>query len=290
MESTIMHEHLTIYSGSPIIARFFDYEKFTYPWHIHNEFEIIYVRNGYGERFVADNMESFHNHDVTIVGHCIPHYMKSAPEYEKGDTSMRVNGVIIQFEEDFMSHAINNYADLSHIKNLLEDSKRGVNFPFPESVEIISSIEQLPNSKGTMRIINLLHLLDLMANFKNKRYLGSMHFCQTISLQKSPRMEKIITFITNHYKEQIDLNEISSIAAMSASSFCRFFKEKSGKTLTEFILDLRIGYACKLLIEDKLDIVQICLESGFNSITHFNRIFKRKTGVTPTEYKKQFLK
>lgn len=290
MKNKLMHEQLTIYAGAPIIARHYDYDRFTFPWHVHNEFEIIYVKESSGERFVADNMEVFHPYDITIVGHSVPHYMKSAPEYEKGDESLRVKGVIIQFEENFMSHSISNYADLAHIKKLLDESARGIHFPYPENKEIIQCIEQLPDSKGTMRIINLLHLLDLMANFKSKRYLGSLHFCQSVSITMDQRMEKILSYLTNHYKEDIDLNDISSSVAMSGSSFCRYFKERSGKTFTEYVLDLRIGYACKLLVENKMDITQICIECGFNTITHFNRIFKRNTGLTPTEYRKQFLK
>lgn len=289
MGNKIMHEQLTIYSEAPIIARNYDYEKFTFPWHIHNEFEIIYVEESTGERFVADSMEAFHPFDLTLVGHSIPHYMKSAAEYETGNPALRVKGTIIQFEEAFMAHAINNYADLSHIKKLLEESKRGIHFPNPQNEDIIQCVKQMPESNGTMRIINLLHLLDLMAKFPYKRYLGSPHFCQSVSFSMDSRMEKILAFLMNHYKEDIDLNEIASLVAMNTSSFSRYFKEKSGKTFTEYILDLRIGYACKLLVENKMDISQICLECGFNTITHFNKIFKRNKGVTPSEYKRQFL-
>lgn len=290
MGNKFMHEQLTIYAGTPIIARHYDYDKFTFPWHVHQEFEIIYVKESTGERFVADNMEVFHPYDLTFVGHGVPHYMKSGPEYEKEDHPLRVKGTIIQFEENFLSHAITNYADLAHIKKLFDESERGIHFPYPDNKEIIQCIEQLPDSKGTMRIIKLLHLLDLMANFKPKRYLGSLHFCRSVSIMMDQRMEKILTYLTSHYKKNIDLNEISSLVAMNSSAFCRYFKEKSGKTFTEYILDLRIGYACQLLIENKMDIIQICIECGFNTITHFNRIFKRNTGFTPTEYKKQFLK
>ncbi len=290
MGNKLMHEQLTIYAGTPIIARHYDYDKFTFPWHVHNEFEIIHVKESSGERFVADSMEIFQPYDLTLVGHSVPHYMKSATEYETGDPSKRVKGTIIQFEEEFMSHAINNYADLTHIKKLLDESGRGIHFPYPANQEIITCIEQLPDSKGTMRIINLLHLLDLMANFKEKRYLGSVHFCQSISLTMDQRMEKILTYLSGHFREDIDLNEISSLVAMNTSSFCRYFKERSGKTFTEYMLDLRIGYACKLLVENTMDVIQISIECGFNTIAHFNRIFKRNTGLTPTEYRKQFLK
>lgn len=226
MGNKLMHEQLTIYAGTPVIARHYNYDKFTFPWHVHKEFEIIYVKEGTGERFVADSMEIFQPHDTTLVGHSTPHYMKSAAEYEAGDKSKRVKGTIIQFEEEFMSHAINNYTDLLHIKKLLDESARGIHFPYPASQEIISCIEQLPESNGTMRLINLLHLLDLMANFKGKRYLGSIHFCQSISLTMDNRMEKALTFLSAHFKEDIDTNEISSFVAMNTSAFSRFFKEK----------------------------------------------------------------
>lgn len=289
MGNKVMHEQLTIYSGAPIIARKYDYDKFSFPWHIHNEFEIIYVEESTGERFVADSVESFAPYDLTLVGPNVPHCMKSAPEYDKGNDSLRVKGVIIQFEEAFMSHAINNYADLSHIKELLEKSRQGIHFPYPHNQEIIACIKKLPDNNGTIRIINLLHLLDLMAKSEGKRYLGSLLFCQSLTVKMDPRMKKIISYLMDNYKKDIDLNEISSIVAMNASSFCRYFKEQSGKTFTQYILELRIGYACKLLVENQMDIIQICLECGFNTTTHFNRIFKRNTGFTPTEYKKQFL-
>lgn len=290
MANKLMYEHLSIYSGSPIIARNYNYRKFTYPWHVHKEFEIIYVKESTGERFVADSVESFGANDVTLVGHGVPHYMKSDEEYENDKEHRRVSGTIIQFEEEFMSHAINNYADLAHIKKLLDESRRGINFPYPANKEIINCIEQLPQSKGFMRIINLLHLLDLMAGFESKRYLGSVRFCNTMSMTMDQRMEKTLAYISEHFKEDIDLDKVASLAAMNSSSFSRYFKEKTGKTFTEYMLSLRIGFACKLLIEDIIDISQVSLECGFNTIAHFNRVFKRHTGLTPTDYRKEFLK
>lgn len=290
MGNRLMYEQLAMYEGNPIITRHYDYEKFTFPWHVHNEFEIIYVKESYGERFVADSMEMFHPNDVTLVGHSVPHYMKSAEEYETGQSPKRVKGTIIQFEEGFMSYAINNYVDLSHIKKLLDESARGIHFPYPDNQEIIQCIEQLPESTGIMRIINLLHLLDLMANFPKKHFLGCVHFCSPSSFKMDDRIEKIMTYLSDHFRENLDLNEVSDLVAMNTSSFCRYFKEKTGKTFTEYMLAFRIGYACKLLVENKMDVIQVCMECGFNSIAHFNRIFKRNTGLTPTQYRKRFLK
>ncbi len=290
MANRMMHEKLTINDQTPIIARYYDYEKFTYLWHFHAEYEIIYVQESTGERFVADSMEFFYPGDVILLGSNLPHYMRSHEKYYKGDSSQRVKGVVIQFAHDYMSHAINNYADLIHIKLLLEKSRRGIHFPYPECSNIIKCIEKLPTYKGIDRIVNLLLLLNKMANFKDSRILGSPQFSDRISLFSDNRLDKILSYINYHYIENLKLDHIASIVSMNKTSFCRYFKEKTGKSFVDYIQDLRIGYACKLLIGTLLDISQISLECGFNTTCHFNKIFKRNTGFTPSEYRKQFLK
>lgn len=290
MKNRFMHEQLSMNDDIPVIARYYDYEKFTYPWHFHSEYEIIYVEESVGERFVADSMEAYYPGDVILLGNNVPHYMKSAPQYYENNSLLRVKGVVIQFKKDFMSHAINNYTDLKHVKQLLEQSERGIHFPFSTNKEIIEKINLLPTYKGIERIINLLRLLDAMAKISSKRLLGSAQFNNSLSLFTDNRLEKVLSYITFHYTETINLHNIAAMVPMNATAFCRYFKEKSGKTFTEYVLDLRIGYACKLLVGNSMDISQISIECGFNTTTHFNRIFKRNTGLTPSEYRRQFLK
>lgn len=283
-----MHEQLPIDEQNPVIARYFDYNRFTYPWHFHSEYEIIYVKEGRGERFVADNMGVFDSGEIILLGSNLPHYMRSADEYFSDDCSKRVKGAVIQFQKDFMSYAIHSYIDLKPVKEILELSKRGIHFPYSGNEEIIERVEALPVYKGIDRLVNLLLLLNSMAKSNNKRLLGSRQFNNSLSLFSDDRLEKILSYVNYHYTEKIDIETIAAKIPMNVTAFCRYFKEKSGKTFMDHILDLRIGYACKLLSGTPADITQICIASGFNSITHFNRIFKRKTGLTPTGYKKQF--
>ena len=284
----ILHERLSISRNHPIIARFFDYKRFTYPWHFHMEYEIIYTREGTGERYVADSTELFYPGDMVLLGTNVPHYMKSSQEYYGNDNNLRVKGVVIQFEKDFMSHAINNYADLVEIRMLLEDAQRGIQFPYPANKQMIEMINHLPDYKGIGRITGLLSLLNEMAHFKQKRLLGSMYFRNTLSRFTDNRLEKVFSYITFHYNKAINLNEVASMAAMNTSAFCRFFKEKSGKTFMEYVMDMRIEYACKLLIGNSMNISHIAVECGFNTISHFNKIFKRSKGITPLEYRKKY--
>lgn len=288
MKDRFMHEQLPIDEHNPIIARHYDYKRFTYPWHFHGEFEIIYVKEGYGEYFVADKIGNYSSGEVFFLGSNLPHYMKSPAEYFSEDCTKRVKGVVVQFQKDFMAYSINNYIDLKLIKNLLEQSKRGIQFFSSGNQELIEQIEKLPSCKGVERLINLLLILDSMARSNDKRLLGSRQFNNSLSLFADDRLERVLSYINYHYTEQIDLETVASKIPMNTTAFCRYFKEKSGKTFMDYIMDLRIGYACKLLSDKSTDISQICIASGFNSITHFNRIFKRKTELTPSEYRKQF--
>lgn len=290
MGNRIMHEQLTINEQSPIIARYYDYERFTYPWHFHSEYEIIYVEEGHGERFVADSMEYFHPGDVILLGSNLPHYMRSNEIYYAGNPDLRVKGVVIQFAHDYMSHTIGKYAALNSVRLLLEKSKRGLHFPYPENKQIIKSIQEQPACEGIHGIIHLLLLLDKMAEFKQIRLLGSPHFNEKLSEFSDNRIEKVLSYLMYHYTEPLKLDDIASVVSMNTSAFCRYFKKKTGKSYVEYIQDLRIGYACKLLVGTSYDISQIGIECGFNTICHFNKIFKRNTGLTPSGYRRQFLK
>ncbi|MDR0699685.1 MAG: AraC family transcriptional regulator [Tannerella sp.] len=286
----MMHEWLNINEHVPVIARFYDYERFTYPWHFHREYEIIYFAEGDGYRFVADNMEAIRNGDIILMGSSVPHYMRSAEKYYANDASLRIHGAIVQFAHNFMSFAINNYTDMIPIRELLKMADRGVYFPAPENAELIERIVELPTLKGVKRMTQLLLLLDRMAHFQQKHILGTPYFnLQTLPYIDS-RMEKVLAYINRKYAENINLSDIASIASMNTSAFCRYFKEKLGKSPVRYIQELRVGYACKLLISNRLDIIQICIECGFNTPSHFNKVFKRDTGLTPAEYRKQFLK
>jgi AraC-like DNA-binding protein len=286
----MMHEQLTMNEQDPIIARFYDYAHFTYPWHFHSEFEIIYVSEGCGERFVADRMERFQAGDVILLGSNLPHYMRSDEIYYHGRPELRVRGVVIQFAHDYMAHAINKYAELAHVKALLSHAARGYHFPHPGNRELIGAIEALPGYEGLQRIIHLLLLLDRMAAFEGKRLLASPSPDGVMAVSSGVRIEKVLAFLNYHYLEPVSLEALASRFSMNTTAFCRYFKQQTGKSYLHYLQDLRIGHACKLLIGTAYDVARISLECGFNTICHFNKIFKRKTSLTPSEYRRKFVR
>ena len=285
----IMNEKLAISVVNPVTLRHYDYPHFAYPWHFHSQYEIIYVRKGVGKCFVGDYIEDFSDGFVFLFGTNLPHCMKSDEIYKMGDENLSVKGTIVQFEKDFMYYSLNNYPQFIQIKALLESSKRGVCFPVNNSKKIIDLLAKMSTADGVNQLIFLLLLLYEMSKCKHKRLLASPHFSDSLPTFGNTRLEKIISFINGNYTRNINLKEVASMAAINHTAFCRYFKESTGRTFMQYIIEMRIGYACKLLTIKRMTISQICNECGFESITHFNRIFKRSTRYTPTEYRERIL-
>lgn len=282
----IMNEKLAITISNPVRARFYEYPRFTYPWHFHSEYEIIYVEKGEGDCLVGDSIISYSKGDLILFGSELPHSMQSPPE--EGEVSEpRVKGVNIQFEKDFMHYSISQYSQFISIRNLLEDACRGIKFTMNRSGKIVRLLKQIPSAKGADQIILLLSLLQQMATHENRKYLTTSSYVPSPSVMRNERMEKVIAYLNKHYTESVGLEEIASYTAMNPAAFCRYFKENTGKTFKEYVLDMRIGYACKLLTTSFMNISQISATCGFESPVHFNRIFKRVTGMTPSAYREQ---
>lgn len=287
MKKKIINERLPISESSPLKARFYDYAHFTYPWHFHPEYEIIYIREGSGTRFIGDDIHTYKAGDVLLIGSNLPHYMKSDDLYFAAGSNLRVTGTIIQFEKGFMQHSIHNYPQFSRIKQLLADAGLGIYFPSGCSVVLVELLDKIPVESGVDQITSFLQLLKEMAGVHSGQTISTPDYTNDRVYEDASRIDKVISYINKNYTRHIELEEVASFAAMNPAAFCRFFKSKTGKSLTNYVQDMRIGYACKLLLMNDSHIAQISMECGFETVSHFNKTFKKNTGYTPSEYKKK---
>lgn len=285
----ILNEQLYISSSNPLKTRMFDYKAFTYPWHFHSEFEIMYIEKGYGQCIVGDSFIDYAAGDVILFGSGLPHCMQSSPEFQT-DEKLRVCGCIIQFEQAFMQHAFKHYIQFIPINRLLEDAVRGIKFDIRCSLEIQHLLKQLPATEGVEQILLFLTLLHRLSLFTGKVFGASSNYNPVPAQFKDKKIEKIISYINRSYTGTLTLHEVSSFAAMNPSSFCRYFKDNTGKTLIQYITEMRIAYACKLLSSDRYNISEVSAVCGFDSIIHFNRCFKKCMGITPSDYRMRILK
>lgn len=284
----IVNEQLYISDSNPIKARAYNYNSFTYPWHFHGEYEILYVEKGNGQCMVGDGIIDYSDDTLLLFGSALPHCMHNRPEFVQ-DENLRVNGTIIQFEKDFMQYSFTHYVQFISINTLLNESNRGIKISVKNKPEIASLLKQIPEAEGMEQIVIFLRLLQSLSMIKEREFAASSNYNPVPAEFKNKKIEKIVAYINKKYTDNITLSEIASYAAMNPSAFCRYFKDNTGKTLKQYITGMRIGYACKLLASDRLNISEISMECGFESAVHFNRCFKSVTGMTPSEYRSKIL-
>ncbi|MDP4209470.1 MAG: AraC family transcriptional regulator [Bacteroidota bacterium] len=283
--SKIMHEQVDLPGGSPVKMKWNRYPHFIYPWHFHGEYEIVYTLKSYGTRYVGDSIETFEAGDLVFLGSNLPHSWKSDEAFHQNNPDYTVEVIVIQFSENFLSQAISDYPEMAHIRELFKRSERGIKFLEPDSNAIGKKIVKLWNAPPFKRLVDFMLVLDAMAQSSHYQLLASEIFRKN-TIETGDRLEKILRYLNYSYQQKLSLKELSGKFNMNPAAFCRYFKEKTSKSLTEYINDLRIGYACKLLQERNIPISQVSQKCGFNNLSHFNRAFKNKIGSTPSAYHK----
>lgn len=283
-----MQEHIDFPLRSAVKVKWQKVPHFTYPWHFHAEYEILYVINGSGTSFVADNTEPFESGDLAFLGSNLPHFWRSDEKYHAKGSPSSIHYIVIQFPGDMFRGQLFQYPEFHIVQEFFERSMRGIRFLPPFSEQAGKEIIKIAQSEGFDRIILLLRLLHALAKTNDYRLLAGELYYQQKHDFTNDRLTKVLHFLNTSYQQKIELEEVAEIANLHPSAFCRFFKEKTGKSFSEYVNDMRISYACKLIIEGKLSISQVCFESGFNNLSNFNRTFKKHAKMTPTEYYEHF--
>ena len=284
----LMHEHIDFPLQSAIKVKWQRKPHFTYPWHFHSEYEILYVIEGAGNSFVANNIENFQSGDLALLGSNLPHFWRSDEKYHAKDSQENINYIVIQFSNELLNESLFKFVEFQLISDLLKQSARGIRFLEPFSEKAGKKIIKIARSKGFKQLILLFELLQEFGKTDQYRLLASELYNEQEQNFSNDRMAKVLHYINTSYQQKVELEKVASIANLHPSAFCRYFKEKTGKSLSEYLNNMRLSYACRLILEGNLSISQVCFESGFNNLSNFNRTFKKHTRYTPTEYYREF--
>ncbi len=273
----------------------FSVRQDTYPyinnlWHYHPEVELVHIREGTGTVFVGDHIMRFNVGDVVMIGAHLPHYWRYDDAYFEPDTTLQADAAVIHFAENFWGEQFLNLPENRPIKTLLEKARRGVYVTGATAQAIAGYIKRMIANEGTQRIIILLEVLSAVAATNKLLFLSSMGFRHDFGEQENERINAIYEYSLANFRRKIQLSEIADVARISENSFCRYFKSRTRKTYSQFLIELRVGDACKLLIEDRLSIKQICFECGFNNLVGFHKYFKLITGKSPLSYQREYKK
>jgi len=257
-------------------------------WHYHSEIEFIYFKSGTGTQFVGDSIKRFQSGDVVIIGPFLPHYWRFDDIYFDNKKNPCADVSVVHFNENFWGKDFINLPENKLIKSVLESSKRGIQVKGKAKQRIEAIFDAMLGEEKINKIILLMDAL-IIAGQSRHEQISSMVFNHTFDDIDKDRINSIYDYSLKNFKHIIKLEEIAEIANISPNSFCRFFKTKTRKTYTQFINEIRVGNACKLLIENNITVKQICYESGFNNFSSFHKFFKSITGKSPLNFQKEFL-
>ena len=261
--------------------------EFTFPIHSHKELEIIFVQNCEGvQRIVGDSIEALGYMDLVMIG---GENLEHA--WLQGECkSKNIREITIQFSPTLFSEEMLSKNQFSSLRTMFSRAKYGISFPQEAIMKVYGHLDELlRQDDGFVQFQCLLTILYELSKFDCK-VLSSSSFIQQKEDIGNSRITKVTEYLSSHFTEDIKLPVMATLAGMSQSAFSRAFHRITGKTFSEYVIDLRIGQASRMLVDDSVNVSEICYACGFNNLSNFNRLFKARKGLTPSEFKKAFRK
>ena len=261
---------------------------YDYPLHRHELSELNFVEHGAGcERIVGDSVETIGEYDLVLITSPNLEHQWAQGECKSPD----IHEITVQFSLDFQNNRFFETNAFRSIKQMLIRAERGLAFPIRAIMTVYPRLTQLSQIKdGFLSTTELFYILYELSKFDDARELASSSYAQVKPSTESRRVAKVKEYISTHYIEDIRLEQMSALANMSPTAFSRFFKLRTGKTLAEYIVDIRLGHAARKLVDTTEPVSQICFACGFNTLTNFNRLFKKRKGCSPTEFREKYAK
>ncbi len=257
-------------------------DRFTYPVHRHEEYELNFLSNCNGaRRVVGDSVEELDGYDLVLVGHGIEHGWE-----QHNCSNDKIREITIQFSHDLFGESLLGKTQLAPIRKMLERSANGLVFGNEAILKVFNRLDRLTKTeKGFFRMLELLAVLHELAESGDYRRLSSSSFVSNRPAVDSRRVLKVQEYIDAHYREEVRLADLADLVGMTPTAFSRFFKLRTGRSISDYLIDIRLGHATRALVDSTMSVAEICYSCGFNNISNFNRIFKKKKGSSPKVFR-----
>lgn len=257
------------------------------PWHHHPEYELVLIINGKGKQMVGDHIDRFEENDLVLLGPYLPHEWLCDESYFSSTEGFKGEGIVIQFLHDFLGTQFFDIPENKFLNKVIQDASRGIKFPLKTKQEIIPLIHKIAQQPITKQLYTLFSIFNILSKSKDYTLLSSPIFMEPFHAGVSTPMQKALQYILQNFQKETTIKGVLDYTKMSNTAFCKAFKKSYRMTFKEYLLSIRVGYACNLLTDDHLNISEIAYKSGFENISNFNRQFKKIKRVTPSLFREQ---
>jgi len=273
-------------NNSSFSAKINEYPNFLKVWHYHPEMELAVILKSQGTCFVGDSIEKFEEKDIVLIGEDLPHMWLNDANYFEKNSPLKAKAIAIHFKKDCLGKDFFETPEMIHLLELFNRARFGIKF-FDVENDLFEEFNTMIQLEGFEKTMSFLSILNKLAKHKKIKLLASPGYVHTSQVTDNKILDRVYAYIFKNFNSAINLDEVAKIANMNASAFSRFFKRVNRKTFSQYLAEIRIGYACRLLLEDNYNITAVCYESGFHNISNFNRQFKRIMHSTPSSYIKE---
>jgi AraC-like DNA-binding protein len=256
--------------------------------HYHPEHQITVILKGEGTRFIGNHVERFQPVEVYFIGRNVPHVFKCDAGYYEGNSQLEASSISVFFKDETFGPQFFEIPEMAHIKRLLELASSGVRIDGDDRKRVAGILTSIEAQDGFQRFQSLLSILDLCSKSDSLQALSTIRYTSPSKDSENERINVVFQFLSKNFRKEVSLAEISSIANMTPNAFCRYFKQRTGKAFTVFLNEMRVESAAKLIAGSTDNFGNIAHECGFNSISYFNRQFKRIMQTSPMAYRNKY--
>ncbi len=258
------------------------------PLHFHPEYELTFIIESFGKRFIGDSIENFEEGDLIFIGPNLPHFWRNDKSFYEIEEKRNVRLIVVHFIEDFMGKHFFDAPELYQIRKFLNGSRRGVKITGETAQFVKEQMMYMFKERGFSRLMILFSVLDRLSKSNDYQFLATEGYKRGINQPDADRINQIYEYIVDHFNENISLEDLSSLVNMSSPAFCRYLRSRIGKSFKQMLNEIRVGNACREILESDKTVTQIAYESGYNNISNFNRRFVEIKKMSPIQFKSMY--
>lgn len=258
---------------------------FQAPFHFHPELELVYIKESYGKRIIGNAMDHFAAGDMVFLGSDLPHVWLNDEAFYQGDVKLKAKAIVLYFNKDIFGSLFYSLRESFKINQLFEKAARGLLISGKTNTSIAAKLEKLARKKDFDIIVGLVEILSELSESKDISFINNEAYVPASEKSPKDRITHVLNYVKQNFKEDLTLSSIAKIANLTPQSFCRMFKTRIKKHFVEYLNEVRIANACRLLLETDESIAEVAYECGYKTVSNFNKQFKKINGVTPKDYK-----